>query len=103
MQVKAFLGRPLDQACFPCFYLDATYLHGRLGQNMQVVSRAVVVAIGIFPNDAMIVRLLEQQEEWQLERRRFLSEAAMTKIPKPEQALALSDPNPFSKPDEPIS
>lgn len=46
-QVKAFLGRPLDHARFPYVYLDATYLHGRLGQNMQVVSRAVVVAIGI--------------------------------------------------------
>ena len=46
-QVKAFLQRPLDHACFPYVYLDATYLHGRLGRNMQVVSRAVVVAIGI--------------------------------------------------------
>ena len=47
VQVKAFLGRPLDHARFPYVYLDATYLHGRLEQNMQVVSRAVVVAIGI--------------------------------------------------------
>jgi putative transposase len=46
-QVKAFLQRPLDHARFPYVYLDATYLHGRLGPNMQVVSRAVVVAIGI--------------------------------------------------------
>jgi putative transposase len=46
-QVKAFLGRPLDHARFPYVYLDATYLHGRLGRNMQVVSRAVVLAIGI--------------------------------------------------------
>jgi transposase-like protein len=46
-QVKAFLGRPLDYAHFPYVYLDATYLHGRLGRNLQVVSRAVVVAIGI--------------------------------------------------------
>jgi putative transposase len=45
--VKAFLGRPLDHARFPYVYLDATYLHGRLGRNMQVVSRAAVVAIGI--------------------------------------------------------
>ena len=47
MQVKAFLGRPLDHARYPYVFLDATYLHGRLGQNMQVVSRAAVVAIGI--------------------------------------------------------
>ena len=46
-QVKAFLGRPLDHAHVPYIYLDATYLHGRLGRNLQVVSRAVVVAIGI--------------------------------------------------------
>ncbi len=46
-QVKAFLCRPLDHARFPYVYLDATYLHGRLGQNMQVVSRAVVAAISI--------------------------------------------------------
>ena len=46
-QVKAFLGRPLDHAHFPYVYLDATYLHGRLGRNLQMVSRAVVVAIGI--------------------------------------------------------
>ena len=45
-QVKAFLGRPLDHARFPYVYLDATFLHGRLGRNLQVVSRAVVVAIG---------------------------------------------------------
>ena len=36
----------MDHSRFPCVYLDATYLHGRLGRNMQVVSRAVVVAIG---------------------------------------------------------
>jgi putative transposase len=46
-QVKALLGRPLDHARFPYVYLDVTYLHGRLGRNMQVCSRAVVVAIGI--------------------------------------------------------
>ncbi len=46
-QVKTFLSRPLDHARFPHVYHDATYLHGRLGRNLQVVSRAVVVAIGI--------------------------------------------------------
>ena len=43
----AFLGGPLDHAHFPYVYIDATYLHGRLGRNLRVVSRAVVVAIGI--------------------------------------------------------
>jgi putative transposase len=37
----------LEHAHFSYVYLDATYLHGRLGRNLQVVSRAVVVAIGI--------------------------------------------------------
>jgi len=52
--------------------------------------------VGIFPNNASIVRLvgaqlLEQQEEWQLERRRFFSEATMAKIPEPTEALELAD------------
>ncbi len=34
-------------------------------------------------------QLLEQQEEWQLERRRFISEATMAKIPDPEEPLDL--------------
>jgi putative transposase len=46
-QVKAFLQRPLVHVRVPYVYLDATYLHGRFGRNLQVVSRAVVVAIGI--------------------------------------------------------
>jgi putative transposase len=55
--------------------------------------------VGIFPNDAAIVRLvgsqlLEQQEEWQLERRRFFSEATMAKIPQPEELLELTDRDP---------
>ena len=50
--------------------------------------------VGIFPNDSAIVRLVssqlqEQQEEWQLERRRFFSEATMAKIPEPEEPLEL--------------
>ena len=54
------------------------------------------LVVGIFPNDAAITRLvgavlLEQQEEWQLERRRFFSEATMAKIPEPEELLELSD------------
>ena len=34
-------------------------------------------------------QLLEQQEEWQLERRRFFSAATMAKIPDPEEPLEL--------------
>ncbi len=37
--------RRADKALYAV--VDATYLHGRLGRNMQVVSRAVVRAIGI--------------------------------------------------------
>ena len=52
--------------------------------------------VGIFPNDDPITRLvgsqlLEQQEEWQLERRRFFSEATMAKILAPEEPLKLID------------
>ena len=59
--------------------------------------------VGIFPNDAAITRLvgsqlLEQQEEWQLECRRFFSEATMAKIPEPEEALELTDADPSPKP-----
>jgi putative transposase len=62
--------------------------------NKEIKRRTNVV--GIFPNDAAIVRLvgsqlLEQQEEWQLERRRFFSEATMAKIPEPEEAMELAD------------
>ena len=51
--------------------------------------------VGIFPNDAAIVRLVgiqlqEQQEEWQLERRCFFSEATMAKIPESDGPLKLT-------------
>ena len=62
--------------------------------NKEIKRRTNVV--GIFPNDAAIVRLvgsqlLEQQEEWQLERRRFFSEATMAKIPEQEEILEFSE------------
>ena len=47
VQVQAFLGRPLDEGGYAYVYLDATYLHGRLGKALQVCSRAVVVAMGV--------------------------------------------------------
>ena len=61
---------------------------GALGS--AVIKRHTNV-VGIFPNDAAIVRLVEQQEEWQLERRRFFSEATMAKIPEPDEVLELTD------------
>jgi putative transposase len=39
IQVQAFLNRPV--------FLDATYLHGRLGLGLQVCSRAAVIAMGV--------------------------------------------------------
>jgi len=39
-------------------------------------------------------QLQEQQEEWQLERRRFFSEATMAKIPDPEEPLGFSENDP---------
>jgi putative transposase len=47
VQVQAFLGRPLEFSRYPYVYLDATYLHGRDQVRKQVISRAVVVAVGI--------------------------------------------------------
>ena len=68
--------------------------------NKEIKRRTNVVAI--FPNDAAIVPLvgsqLEQQEEWQLDRRRFFSEATMAKIPEPEEALELTDADPTAQP-----
>jgi putative transposase len=46
-QIQAFLERLLDGAATPYLYLDATYLHGRLGKTLQVCSHAVVVAMGV--------------------------------------------------------
>ena len=46
-QVQAFLNRPLQESGYAYVYMDATYLHGRLGKALQVCSRAVVVAMGV--------------------------------------------------------
>ena len=49
-QVLAFLQRPLEFSHYPYVYLDATYLHGRDQARKQVISRAVIVAVGITAN-----------------------------------------------------
>jgi putative transposase len=46
-QVQTFLNRPLQESGYAYVYMDATYLHGRLGKALQVCSRAVVVAMGV--------------------------------------------------------
>jgi len=40
-------GAAAGWGSYPYLYLDATYLHGRLGKTLQVCSRAVVVAMGV--------------------------------------------------------
>lgn len=40
-------GRPKDGSRYPFLYLDATYLHGRLGKTLKVCSQAVVMAMGV--------------------------------------------------------
>jgi len=63
--------------------------------------------VGIFPKGAAITRLvgsqlLQQQQEWQLEHRRFFSEATMAKIPEPEEGQGLTDGDLSAQTDEPI-
>jgi len=60
------------------------------------------------PADYVYVRLvgsqlLEQQEVWQLERRRFFFEATMAKIPEPEEPLELTGADPADQPAEAIN
>jgi putative transposase len=47
IQVQAFLNRPLQESGYAYVFLDATYLHGRLGLGHQVCSRAAVIAMGV--------------------------------------------------------
>ncbi len=75
--VLAFLNFPQED-------LRKVWSTNPLEHLNKVIKRRTNV-VGIFPNDAAIVRLvgaqlLEQQEEWQLERRRFFSEATMAKV-----------------------
>ena len=58
--------------------------------NKEIKRRTRVV--GIFPNDAAIIRLVgtllrEQQEEWQLDGRRVFSELSLTKLDKSNEQV----------------
>ncbi len=46
---QAFLSRPVDFSRYPYVYVDVTYLHSRDPTRRQVMSRAVIVALGITP------------------------------------------------------
>jgi hypothetical protein len=48
-------------------------------------------------------QLQEQQEEWQLERRRFFSEATMAKIPQAGSLLVFTDGVPSEQASTTIS
>lgn len=47
-EVTVFRTRRLDHVAFPYVYLDATYIKARI--NHRIISRAVVVAIGVTAN-----------------------------------------------------
>jgi hypothetical protein len=52
---QALLIRSLQETgyAYAYAYMEATYLHGRLGKALQVCSRAVVVAMGVMPTAAV--------------------------------------------------
>ena len=84
--------------CFPQEHWRKIWSTNPLERLNKEIKRRTNV-VGIFPNDAAITRLvgsqlLEQQEEWQLERRRFFSEATMATIPEPEAMLEFSESDP---------
>ncbi len=68
----------------------STNLLERVNEQIKRCSRVV----GIFPNDAAIIRLvgavlLEQHEHWQLEGRRMFSPESMAAIPEQDDIPAL--------------
>ena len=59
--------------------------------------------VGISSNDAAFVllvgsQLMEQREEWHLERRPIFSEATIARNPEPDEALELTDAHPPAHP-----
>ena len=78
------------------------------GERGSAVTKRRTNVVDNLPNEAAIVRLvgsklLEQQEEWQLEHRRFFSEATMAMIQEPEEPLETTDADPTTQPATTIS
>jgi putative transposase len=81
--VAQFRDRSLSALEFPYVFLDATYCKARV--NHRVVSQAIVVAVGVFPNPAALLRLagavlVEQHDEWEAGDRRYFSESSMLEL-----------------------
>lgn len=75
-------------------------LHHVVKLPMKSVLPAVILDADLLETPAGVRALIsaQEQEEWQLERRRFFSEATMVKIPKPEEPLELTDGEPSAQP-----
>jgi len=76
-----------------CRKLWSTNVLERFNEKIKRRTRVV----GIFPNDAAIVRLvgavmLEQDEHWQLEGRRMFSQDSMAAIPPAGEELQEAEP-----------
>ena len=90
-RVGAFLNRQIE-GDWPYLWIDATYVKTR--EAGRIVSVAVIIAVGvIFPNDASITRLvgammLEQNDEWSLNRRYMQLEGLQTLCDTPPTRLS---------------
>jgi len=92
--MEAARDKVLAFLCFPQEHWRKVWITNPLERLNKEIKRRTNV-VGIFLNDAAIVRLvgsqlLEQQEEWQPERPRFFSEATIAKISDPEEPLEFS-------------